>query len=354
MTLLIIYVTIALLFSFLCSIAEAVLLSVTQAHISVLEQEGKKAGLLLQKLKSDINRPLAAILTLNTIAHTVGAAGAGAQAAVVFGSAWVGLISAILTLMILIFSEIIPKTLGATYWRELASVTAHGLKFLVWILYPFVLLSELLTRSLSRGDELEGFSRKEFAAMADLGEREGQLEEHESRILKNMFLLHETTVSDVMTPRPVVFSLPDSLTVSEYFDKYGNSRFSRIPIYSENIETLTGFVLKDDLLLAQARNNTDNTLKTYRRELSALMNTTALSDSFDEVLHQRAHIMMIVDEYGGMEGIITMEDILETLLGLEIIDEGDKTVDMQQYARQLWKKRAQAMGITITNKDGDF
>lgn len=183
--------------------------------------------------------------------------------------------------------------------------------------------------------------------MADLGEREGQLEERESRILKNMFRLHETIVTDVMTPRPVVFSLPESLTVYEYFDKHYDSRFSRIPVYAENDEIFTGFVLKDDLLLAQARNNTDSILETYRRDLYTLSDKTSLSDAFDEVLHQRAHIMVIIDEYGGMEGIITMEDILETLLGLEIMDESDKAADMQHYARRMWKKRAQAMGITL-------
>ena len=347
MTILILYVALALFFSFLCSISEAVLLSVTTAHISVLEQEGKTSGSLLRELKGDINKPLAAILTLNTIAHTVGAVGAGAQALLVFGNAWVGLFSAILTLMILVISEIIPKTLGATYWRALAGVTAHGIKFLIKMLYPFVILSELLTRGISRDKKIEGFNREEFAAMADLGEQEGQLEERESRILKNMFRLHETIVTDVMTPRPVVFSLPESLTVYEYFDKHYDSRFSRIPVYAENDEMFTGFVLKDDLLLAQARNNTDNTLETYRRNLYTLSDKISLSDAFDEVLHQRAHIMVIIDEYGGMEGIITMEDILETLLGLEIMDESDKTADMQQYARRMWKKRAQAMGITL-------
>ena len=351
MTLLIVYVTIALLFSFLCSIAEAVLLSVTTAHINVLEQQGKGAGELLRKLKDDISKPLAAILTLNTIAHTVGAVGAGAQAAIVFGSNWVGLISGILTLMILVFSEIIPKTLGATYWRALAGPTAHGLKFLVRALYPFVILSELITRGISHGQELKGFSREEFAAMADLGEQEGQLEERESRILKNMFLLNETRVTDVMTPRPVVFSLPESLTVSEYFYNHYDSRFSRIPVYADDRELLSGFVLKDDLLLAQARNNTDNDLSNYRRELPALHDTTSLSDAFEEILHKRAHIMMIVDEYGGMEGIITLEDILETLLGLEIMDESDKTADMQKYARRMWKKRALDMGITTPKED---
>lgn len=351
MTLLIIYISVAIGFSFLCSILEAVLLSVSTAHISVMEQEGKSAGGLLRELKSDINKPLAAILTLNTIAHTVGAVGAGAQAAEVFGNAWLGVVSTILTLMILIFSEIIPKTLGAIYWRSLAGISAHLLKYLIKILYPFVWLSELITRGLAHEEKIEGFSRAEFAAMADLGEQEGQLQARESRILKNMFLLHETLVTDAMTPRPVVFSLPQSLTVQEYFDKHYDSRFSRIPVYDEDGEVFTGFVLKDDLLLAHARNNIDNTLETYRRELHSLSDKTSLSDAFDKVLHERAHIMVIIDEYGGMEGILTMEDILETLLGLEILDESDKAADMQKYARRMWKKRAQGMGITLHAED---
>jgi CBS domain containing-hemolysin-like protein len=214
------------------------------------------------------------------------------------------------------------------------------------VLAPFVALSEMLTRRLSKESTIEGFSREEFAAMAVLGEQEGQLQERESRILKNMFLLHETNVTDVMTPRPVVFSLPESLTVFEYFDKHFDSRFSRIPVYRDDDETFTGFVLKDDLLLAQARDNTDTVLEAYRRDLHSLSDTTSLSDAFDEVLHQREHIIVIIDEYGGMEGILTMEDILETLLGLEIMDESDKTADMQQYARRLWKKRAMNMGIS--------
>lgn len=351
MTLLIVYVSIALLFSFLCSVFEAVILSVTTAYVRVLESEGKKSGVILRELKADINKPLTAILTLNTIAHTVGAVGAGAQATHVFGSTWVGLFSAVLTLLILVLSEIIPKTLGASYWRGLSGITAHSLKFLIRVLYPFVLLSEMLTRGLSKNKEVEGFSREEFAAMAELGEKEGQLEERESRILKNMFMLRETRVTDVMTPRPVVFSLPEHLTVYEYFEKHYDSRFSRIPVYAEDTEIFTGFVLKDDLLLAQARNNTNSVLQDYRRELSALPDSAPLSDAFEKVLHQRAHIMVIIDEYGGMEGIITMEDILETLLGLEIMDESDKTPDMQKYARRMWKKRAGNMGIPLPKSD---
>jgi len=351
MTLLFIYVAIALVFSFLCSISEAVLLSTTTAHVTLMEQQERSGGQLMRELKEDINKPLAAILTLNTIAHTVGAAGAGAQAAAVFGSNWVGLASAILTLLILVFSEIIPKTLGATYWRQLSGATAHVLNFLVWVLYPFVWLSEKFTRGLSHTDEPEGFSREEFAAMAELGHKEGQLKYKESQILRNMFLLHETPVSAVMTPRPVVFSLPASLSVEAFFSAHDDTRFSRIPIYENDREHLIGFVLKGDLLLAYSRGNSEKPLKQYCRELQALPETSSVYDAFEYFIQHRLHIMMIVDEYGGMEGVITLEDILETLLGLEIMDERDKQVDMQEHARKLWRKRAQAMGLEIPAKD---
>lgn len=347
MLLLVIYVLIALGFSFLCSIAEAVLLSVTTPYITLMKKEGRHAGQLLERLKRDINSPLAAILTLNTIAHTVGAAGAGAQAAKVFGNAYVGVASAVLTLLILVFSEIIPKTLGAHYWRQLAPATAYALRGLIWLLYPFVKLSEALTRGLTHGPGLTGFNREELAAMAELSAKEGQLGKKEIRILKNLLRLRDTRVGDVMTPRPVVFSLSETLTVEQFFYKYGSERFSRIPIYGADSEHLNGFVLRSDLLLAQARGNTDTKLSNYRREISALLESSSLSQAFDEFLLQRAHIMLVVDEYGTMKGILTLEDILETLLGLEIIDEGDSIADMQALARQLWRKRAREMGLAV-------
>lgn len=349
MLLLFTYAMIALGFSFLCSIAEAVILSVTTPYVALMQQQGRSAGVLLAKLKQEINSSLAAILTLNTIAHTVGAAGAGAQAAKVFGNAYLGVASGVLTLLILVFSEIIPKTLGAHYWKQLAPVTAYLLQGLIWILYPFVKLSEALTRGLSHGPGLTGFNREELAVMAELSASEGHLERHETRILQNLLRLRETRVTDAMTPRTVIFSLSENLTVEEFFWKYGSERFSRIPIYAEAPDRLNGFVLRSDLLLAQARGNTDSRLSTYRRQMSALPSTTSLARAFDEFLRQRAHIMMVVDEYGTLKGILTLEDILETLLGLEIVDESDATEDMQALARRLWKKRAGAMGVTIDN-----
>lgn len=352
MLLLILYVSIALGFSFLCSIAEAVILSISSAYVSLLEQEGKPVGKVLKHLKADINTTLAAILTLNTIAHTVGAAGAGAQAAIVFGDGYLGVISAVLTLLILIFSEIIPKTLGATYWRQLAPVTAYGLKFLVWVLYPFVKLSNLLTRGLSSKHEMTGFSRQEFAAMADLGHEEGQLVERESKILKNVLRLQEIVVTDVMTPRSVVFSVPENMSVKEFFERHKDERFSRVVLYSpNNREHVTGFILRSDVLLAKAKGDDAVLVKEFSRELGALKDTDLVKTAFDEMLKSRSHILVILDEYGGMQGIVTLEDILETLLGLEIIDESDTAVDMQDLARSLWRARAKKMGLPLEGSD---
>lgn len=347
MLLLLVYILIALGFSFLCSIAEAVILSVTHPYITVLEQEGHGAAKLLRQLKQNINDPLAAILTLNTTAHTIGAAGAGAQAAVVFGSAYLGVVSAVLTLLILVFSEIIPKTIGAVYWRQLAPATAYLLKFLIWTLYPFIKMSALLTHLLSRGRKHGQFRQDEFAAMAQTGVEEGKLLERESLILNNLFRLREAKVSDVMTPRLVVFSLDEGLSVADYFSLHGDSRFSRIPVYEGERDHVTGFVLRSDLLLANTRGNVENTLSVYRRHLAALPATSSLQNAFEMLLEERSHIMLIVDEYGGMEGILTLEDVLETLIGIEIVDELDKVEDMRELARKLWRKRALEMGLDI-------
>lgn len=345
MLLLITFVLLALVFSFLCSIAEAVILSVTPAYTAVLEKQGKSSGPLLRKLKANIGKPLAAILTLNTIAHTVGAVGAGAQAVILFGSAYLGVISAVLTLLILVFSEIIPKTLGAHHWRKLAPATAHGLRILVWLLYPFVMLTEKLTGGMVEGVSLSGFSRSEFAAMADLSAEEGQLAERESEILKNLLKLRNTRVRDAMTPRTVLFSLPDRTTVREFFRKYEQVMFSRIPVFGEDPDLLNGFVLRGDLLLAQARGESVRTLDAFRRGLPVLPDSVSLAQAFTLLLRQTSHIAMVVDEYGDLQGILTLEDIFETLLGMEIVDEGDANVDMQELARDRWKQRAEEMGF---------
>lgn len=345
MLLLITYVLIALIFSFLCSIAEAVLLSVTPAHIAILEKEERPSGLILKNLKADINKPLSAILTLNTIAHTTGAVGAGAQASIVFGSDYVGFASAVLTLLILILSEIIPKTIGANYWRELATATAVILNILIRVLYPFVLLSEKITGHMIKDNSLTSFSREEFVAMAELSVDGGTIVAEESNLLKNLLLLRERSVETAMTPRTVVFSLSDTLLVEEFFHKYDQTPFSRILLYSGEKDNISGFVIRSHLLLAQGRGNSSNKLEAYRRDIGVLFKNVSLLHALNEMIRQNAQILLVVDEYGTMEGIITMEDLFETLLGLEITDESDKTDDMQKLARNIWDDKAKDKGL---------
>lgn len=345
MVLLLIYIFIALGFSFLCSIAEAVLLSVTTPYIALLESQDKPSAAELRRLKSDINKPLAAILTLNTIAHTVGAAGAGAQATKVFGSAYLGIASAILTLLILVFSEIIPKTLGAHYWRQLAPPTAYALKLLVWVLYPFVKLTELLTRSLTDGPTLRGINRKELIALAEMSGRDGALAKKESLIMQNLLRLQETPTKASMTPRTVVFSISREMTVGDYFARHETKTFSRIPVYDTDVENITGFVLRSDLLLAKSRGQTGSAVADFSREIPKILEKADLSHAFDCFLKKRVHIMLVIDEYGGLSGILTLEDVLETMLGLEIVDEFDPAEDMQVLAKDLWKHRARKLGF---------
>ena len=347
MLLLLIYVFIALGFSFLCSIAEAVLLSITVGYIAVQEQENHASAKLMRKLKEDINKPLAAILTLNTIAHTVGAAGAGAQASAVFGSAYFGIISAVLTLLILIFSEIIPKTLGAHYWQKLAPVTAYTVSGLVWLLYPFVKMSEYLTGSLSEGPGLKGFNRDEFSAMAKLSWEDGLLEKQELKILMNLLSMRDVKAGEAMTPRSVVFAVPEKMRVDEYCEQHQSERFSRIPIYGDDANIITGFVLLNDILLAHTRGENEQLLSEYKRDLDVVLDTFSLSKAFNRLLKQRANILLVVDEYGHVKGILTLEDTLETILGLELVDEGDKSRDMQELARRFWRRKARTKGMNI-------
>ena len=344
MLLLFIYIFIALGFSFVCSIAEAVILSVSQAYISLLEKEGKPSGTLLNKLTTDINKPLSAILTLNTIAHTMGAAGAGAQAASVFGDAYLGLISAVLTILILVFSEIIPKTLGATYWKTLAPITAFFLKYLILALYPFVLMSQKLTSGFTEESPLKGLSRSELLAMAELSEKEGQLAEQEALFLQNLLSLHERKVKDAMTHRTVIFSLPETMTVSEFVEKHSDISFSRVPVYeNQESESITGYVMRTDILIAMASGEKEKTLSDLANPLITLLGDMPLSTTFDHFLNSRVHMLLVVDEYGGLEGILTLEDLLESLLGIEIVDEQDTTVSMKRLAKVMWKRREKRM-----------
>lgn len=347
MTLLIFYVLLALGVSFACSVMEAVLLSVTPGYVGALERRQEPVGERLRELKDEIERPLAAILTLNTIAHTVGAAGAGAQAAVVFGSASVGIFSAVLTLLILILSEIIPKTLGASYWRRLAPPVARVLPALTWMVWPLVVLSLWLEGFISRRGEADTVSREEIAAMAEEGRRVGVVREAESRILERLFLFGELRVHDVMTPRTVVFTLPAQATLEDVLEGHEVLPFSRIPLYRSEPGETEGYVLKDELLRTAASGEGNTRLEELRRDFLVVPEHLALPDVFERMVEEGELISLVVDEHGSMEGIVTMEDVIETILGHEIVDEADSVEDMRELARRRWRRRAERMGIDV-------
>ena len=346
--LLLLYVFLALFFSFLCSIAEATLLCIKPSYVAGLKENVPQKAEQLRRLKEDnIDQSLAAILTVNTIAHTVGAIGAGAKAISVFGQVWFGVFSAVMTLLILFLSEIIPKTLGAVYWRQLASFTGIYVNFLIKTMYPLIVVSEKLTKLISGDKKAQQFSRDEFVAMAGIGKEEGMLNDRESKIIRNLFLFKSFDASTVMTPRIVVSALQKDLTVDEALAIPTVSNFSRLPIYEDDLDSVVGFVLREDLLVAKNKEQGEHPINEFRRELITVMAKTPLSRLMEILLEQRQHIALVVGEYGDTKGVVTLEDVVETLLGIEILDEGDKVEDMQKLARQLWEKRVGKMGIHL-------
>ncbi len=347
--LLLTYMFMALVFSFLCSVAEAVLLSITPSFIAGLQEKRPKLAVLLKRLKQEnVDQSLAAILTLNTIAHTVGAIGSGAKATVIFGSTWFGLFSAIMTLMILFLSEIIPKTLGAVHWRKLAGPTVIFVRSLILILFPLIWLSERLTKLVANEENVHVFSREEFVAMAGVGEKAGHIKSRESRIIRNLFRLESIKAQDVMTPRTVIVAFPQEMTVTEALTNPSSApSFSRLPIYGKDMDDITGFILKDDMLLCEARDNKNVKLETLKRNLMTVTGEMPLSGLLEFMLDHRQHIVLVVNEYGGTKGLATLEDVVETLLGMEIVDEMDKVENMQALAKQQWRKRAELMGLQV-------
>lgn len=351
--LLVVYVVLALFFSFLCSIAEATLLSITPSYIAGLKETHPRKAELLRRLKEDkIDQSLAAILTVNTIAHTVGAIGAGAKATAVFGSAWFGVFSAVMTLLILFLSEILPKTLGAVYWRQLAGITGLYVNLLIKSMYPLILVSEKLTKLISGGKKLDNFTRDEFVALAGIGEEQGMINDRESKIIRNLFLFKSVEASTVMTPRIVMSALQKDVTVDEALANPAKSHFSRLPIYASDLDSVSGFVLREDLLVAKTRGEGTRPLTDFHREILAVPANTPLSRLMENLLEQRQHVVLLVGEYGETKGLVTLEDVVETLLGIEIIDEGDKIDDMQKLARQVWLNRAKRMGINLEAESG--
>ncbi|TSE06339.1 MULTISPECIES: CNNM domain-containing protein [Aquimarina] len=360
MTLLIIYAVLSIFFSFLCSILEAVLLSVTPTFINVKKKEGKSYATTLENLKKDVDQPLIAILTLNTIAHTVGAILVGVQAEQlpykyeIFGVNMVGIVSTIMTLLILVLSEIIPKTIGATFWKQLANFTSKALVILIAPLkYTGILWILRLTTKLIGGKGHHGsvLSREDFTAMTDIAEEEGVFEESESKVIKNLLNFKKIFTKDVMTPRTVMKTASEKTTVEEFFNENQNLRFSRIPIYNEKADNITGQVLKDEIFKEMANQNGHKTLADIKRPIIFTTRNLPIPDLFNELIQTKNHIALVVDEYGSISGLVTMEDVIETLLGLEIVDESDTETDMQVLARKNWESRARRLGILDDKKE---
>jgi len=347
-TLLIVYFLISLLFSFLCSMWEAVLLSITPSYAQIKLQEGSPMGLQLQTFKDNIDRPLAAILALNTVAHTVGALGVGAQATQIWGEAnpiITGfIVPAGMTFAILVFSELIPKTLGANYWKELSGFTVTSLTWLIKALFPLVWFSQLLTKALKK-DKESVFTRSDFLAMAELGTKEGVFETSESHLINNLLKFNEVQASDIMTPRTVVVKADASQSLASFNEANPNLRLSRIPVYeTKNQDHIQGFILQNEMLQKLLAGEGDLAVSSINRSIRTIEENHPIPDLFNEFLERREHIAVVVDEFGGMAGIVTMEDVIETMLGREIIDEMDNTEDMRELARRNWKNRAEKMG----------
>jgi len=349
MGLLLIFATCSIFFSFMCSILEAALLSFTPSYIKIKKQEGKHYAEVLANFKKDIDKPLIAILTINTVAHTVGSILVGVQAEKTYGdgSNAVGIVSGILTLGILILSEIIPKTLGATYWDKMGAFTANTLRLMIAPLkYTGLLwLLMLTTRLIGKSAKVNTMSREEFAAITEAAEEEGVFEENESTVIKNMLVFKSVVAKDIMTPFSVAITEDESMSIADFHHSHKNLKFSRIPVYKDKSNNISGFILKDDVLEEMIKQNGQSKLETLKREIFVTTSEVPIPDLFDIFIRKRTHISIVTDEFGNVVGLVTMEDIIETLLGLEIMDESDSIEDMQKLARKSWERRAKRLGL---------
>ncbi len=345
MTLLFTYLFCAVFISFMCSLFEAVILSVSPSFIGTEAKDGKKYARLLGELKENIDRPLAAILTLNTIAHTVGAAGVGSEVNKIYGDQYVAIASALLTLVVLIFSEIIPKTLGASNWKRFAPLTAYSIRLMILVLYPLVFLMEKIS-DLVGGEDQTLFTREEMIATAEIGVGHGALKKKESNIIRNLLMLDNIFVYDIMTPRSVLMALPSEMTVEEVIEQHKPIRYSRIPVYGENMDEILGVVHRYQILEASSNDQDKIKLNEMMTGLHSVPEDISVSACLDQLIHRNDHIFLVVDDYGSTMGIVTLEDAIETLLGVEIVDEFDSVADLRAYALEQWKKRKQDRVVT--------
>ena len=355
MILLITYALIAIFVSFLCSIWEAVLLSMPDSYVEMKVTAGDPTGPILQDMKADISKPLSAILSLNTIAHTVGAILVGKEAESYFATGgfqlggvdipFTGIVAAFMTLGVLLLSEIIPKSIGANNWKQLAAITARSLKVVTVSMYPLVVMSKFITDRLGNGGHSAKISREELSAIAQMGTREGVFHAGESTIINNLMRFHLIKTRSIMTPRTVVRAANQERTISDFYENSSDLPFSRIPVFDTAKDHITGYILKDVLLEKLVKQEGQDLLKSIVRPITVVGEDQDIQSVFNHLLSKREQIALVIDQFGGMAGIVTFEDVIETLLGLEIVDELYSTEDMQYLAHQNWKKRAKALGL---------
>ena len=341
MTLLVTYLLLTLILSFMCSLLEATLLSSTSSYIESLDKKGysSKTVDLAKDVKQNIDKSISSILTLNTFANTMGAAGVGAQAAIIFGSNWQAVIAFILTLMVLFISEIFPKTVGAIYWRKFIVPAVYIISFMVKVTYPFIFLATFITNTLQKGRKNEvNFSKDEIITIVNMSEKEGVLQAKESILIKNLFKLKNIKAKDIMTPRTVVFAFDSKTTLKEALLNDNLYVYSRIPVYNESIDDIAGVVFKQTILEKRVKKKKKTLLKDIMVPVHKVPENISVSTLFDMFIRMKMHLFIVQDEYGQTSGVVTLEDALETLLGIEIVDEMDQVTDMQEFAKDENKR----------------
>lgn len=316
---------------------ESVLLTTPLHFLRMKEEQGYKFAKIFTAFKQNIDKPLSAILSLNTISNTIGAAGVGAQVIKLFGDLYFGIAIASLTVLILIFSEIIPKTIGSIYWRQLSPLTAYLIRFTLFVMFPFVIVSALITRFISSSQKNQMASREEFSALSNLVTDEGIFAEKENLIIQNIIKLKNIKTSEIMTPRVVVAIANETMHLNEFLENKEFLQFSRIPVYHDDVENITGYILRQTVFEKLTENKENLKLADIKRNITIVPESATLLNLWEILLDNKEYIALVIDEYGGMAGIVTIEDLVESVLGFEIIDEKDTISDMQEYARQRWK-----------------
>ena len=337
MFLLISYFAFAVIISFFCSLLESVLLSVPYSHVQHILKSGKSYGIHLKNLKYNISRPLSAILTINTVANTVGALGVGMQVHKMFGSGYMAFFSAALTFTILVFSEIIPKTLGANYWRVFLPVAVYVIRFLMFICYPFVALSYFVNKML--GSKGMTVTRDDILGSAEVAALEGSIYKNEEELIKNILRLRNKRVVEIMTPRSVITAFEKNITIENVIHKYQPIRFSRIPVYDGSLDQIIGMVHRYKILEASSQDCDTVAVGSYLKPIHTIPEDISVTAALDQFIKRKEHIFVVVDEYGTLSGLVTMEDVVETILGIEIVDELDSVADMREQALLQWRQK---------------